>query len=160
SVIDNGRVNGAKYVITRPFPGSGLGANLLSMVGALYVCEQTGRALIVDWTGMDALRDKQTNYFVAFFEPIRKWRAIDIFYVNDPDDPSRCAPKSDADAFRPTDEQLRDLLDGRIAEPAVLLQPFLYDRVFRRTPLTRAAVFHYTRAFYEQLTPPPVLRTR
>src|SRR6185295_11763906 len=47
----------SQFVITRPFGNSGLGSNLLSMAGALYACERSGRHLIVDWTGMSELRD-------------------------------------------------------------------------------------------------------
>ena len=65
-----------------------LGANLLSMAAALYACEQTGRTLVVDWTGMVHLRDPQLNFFPVFFERRRSWNAVRILYANDPDNPS------------------------------------------------------------------------
>ena len=45
-VSSTGPVSKTSFIITRPDPTSGLGANLLSMVGALYVCEQTKRPLV------------------------------------------------------------------------------------------------------------------
>lgn len=148
------------YVITRPDPGSGLGANLLSMVAALYVCERTGRSLIVDWTSMAALRDTETNYFLAFFEPMRAWRAVNIYYVNDTANPARSRRYDAAHALRPAGSDYKHILDGRFDDRAILLEPFHYHRVFKNSPLTPAALFHYTREFYQQLTPRPHLRDR
>jgi hypothetical protein len=160
SLIDNTCVTDTKYVITRPDATSGLGANLLSMVAALYLCEQTGRALIVDWTGMAPLRDKQVNYFVAFFEPIRQWRSVNVFYVNDCDEHRRPLDYDVNDVFRPVGHQYGEALEGRIDGRPVLLEAYHYDRVFKASRMTPAALFYYTREFYQRLTPRSYLRER
>jgi hypothetical protein len=148
------------FIITRPDPTSGLGANLLSMVGALYVCEQTKRPLVVDWTGMAPLRDKEINYFPAFFEPIRRWRGVDVLYVNDPDAPELSVAYRQDGICEPTDEECGDLVAGRIGDGHLWLRRFHYYRIFRRSLLSPAAVFHYTREFFQQLVPRPPLGKR
>jgi hypothetical protein len=148
------------FIITRPDPSSGLGANLLSMVGALYLCEQTQRPLVVDWTGMAPLRDKQVNYFPAFFEPIRRWRDVDVLYVNDPDAPELRAVYEQEGVRDPADDEYGDLVAGRTGDGHVWLHRFHYYRIFRRSPLSPAAVFHRTREFFQQLVPRPPLRRR
>jgi hypothetical protein len=154
------RLSLERFIITRPHPNSGLGANLLSIVGALYVCEQTKRPLIVDWTGMAELRDKEINYFPAFFEPIRRWREVDVFYVNDPDLPERSVSYQAEEALEPSDEQYRELARGQVGDRNVCLRRFHYYTVFRRSPLTPPAVFHRTRDFFRELVPRPALRRR
>ena len=129
-------------------------------MGALYICEQTKRPLIVDWTGMAALRDKQINYFPAFFEPIRRWRDVDVFYVNDPDVPARSVSYQAEEAFEPGDDQYRELATGKAGDRNVCLRRFHYYTIFRRSPLTPSAVFHRTRDFFRELAPRPALRRR
>ena len=145
-------------IITRPDPDSGLGANLLSMVAALYVCETLKRPLIVDWTGMTPLRDKQINYFPAFFEPIRRWGDVDVSYVNDPDSPAASASYHAEAAYEPDDDRYGDLVTGAVGDRDVCLRRFHYHRIFRRSPLTPSAVFYRTREFFQQLIPRPTLR--
>lgn len=153
------RVAADRYLVTRPDRNSGLGANLLSMAAALYVCERTGRTLVVDWTGMVHLRDTAANFFTAFFEPLRSWRTIDIRYVNDPDEPARSMTYDSAQARRPGLKEHRDLIDGKIDDPVIMLEAFHY-RIFDSSPLSRAAVAQYTRQFFNRLTPRAPLAAR
>jgi hypothetical protein len=120
------------------------------MVGALYVCEQTNRPLVVDWTGMASLRDKQINYFPAFFEPIRRWHDVDVLYVNDPVAPELRAAYQQDCIRDPTDDECGDLVAGTIRDGRVWLSRFHYYRIFRRRPLSPAAVFHRTREYFER----------
>ena len=153
-------MNDTRFVITRPLPASGLGANLLSLVGGLYLAERTGRHLIVDWTEMEALRDKHTNYFVAFFEPIRRWGSVEIFYVGD-DDPSRDVRYPADQAFQVGAQDMPAALAGTLDHPYLYLDAYHYERVFNAcTWLTPAARFHYTRTFYRALALRPAVRAR
>jgi hypothetical protein len=152
-------VSATTYLVTRPYRNSGLGANLLSMAAALYACEQTGRTLVVDWTGMVHLRDTQLNFFPVFFEPRRSWNAVPIVYAHDPDDPSAGFTYDPAAVLEPAAAQYGDLLAGRIDHPLVRLEAFHY-RLFDASALPRPAVVHYTRRFFEWLTPRPFLRAR
>jgi hypothetical protein len=138
---------------------SGLGANLLSMSAALHACERTGRTLVVDWTGMAHLRDPRTNYFTAFFEPIRHWRGVDVLYVNDPDAGALSFVYDPGTVARPEGSRYPDLLAGRLADPLVLLETYHY-RLFDHSGLSRAAIVHETRAFFERLVPRPAVRER
>ena len=148
-----------KFVITRPFPSSGLGGNLLSMVGALYLCERTGRNLIVDWTKISELVDPSLNYFTTFFEPIRQWRSVKVYYVNGPDGVDPPVQYDEVEMFRPTPRQYRELLEQPDSRRCIFLQPFHY-RILESAPITPAARFHYTREFYDRLTPRPHLQER
>lgn len=149
-----------RFVITRPDVDSGLGANLLSMVGALYLCERSGRNLIVDWTKMDALRDKQANYFVSFFELLRVWRGVQIFYVND-DDPSLDIRYEADQVFPLGTAHMPDALAGKFDHRYLYLEAYHYNRVFDHCPwVTPPECLHYTKQFYGALTPRSELRKR
>jgi hypothetical protein len=143
------------FVITRPHATSGLGCNLLSMVGALYLCERTKRNLIVDWTNMSELKDKTANYFLAFFEPIRKWRDVDVLYVNDPEVP--CAAYELENSLQPGKAQFPALLEDHTDRRNVFLHAFHYA-LLELSGLSPAEMFRYTREFYAALTPRPHLR--
>ena len=149
----------AKDLVTRPHRNSGLGANLLSMAAALHACEQTGRTLVVDWTEMVHLRDKATNFFPAFFEPLRSWRSVEIVYVNDPDRPSQSFTYDQAAVVRPGREHYADLLAGRLEAEILLLEEFHY-RLLEAGVLKGAPAVHYTRRFFEALAPRPALASR
>lgn len=109
---------------------------------------------------MDALRDKQANYFVSFFEPLRVWRGVQIFYVND-DDPSLDI-RYEADQVFPLEVAcVLDALGGKLDHRYLYLEEYHYDRVFNQCPwITPAARFHYTKQFYRTLIPRPKLRER
>jgi hypothetical protein len=147
----------SRFVITRPYATSGLGCNLLSMAAALYVCERTKRDLIVDWTAMSELRDPAVNYFLAFFEPIRRWRDVKVTYVNDPEgqsaayDLERCRQpeKSEFASLATTHDESRD----------IYLHAYHYAAL-ELSGESPAEVFRYTKAFYAALTPRPHLVAR
>jgi len=145
------------FVITRPYRDSGLGNNLLSMVGALYLCERTGRSLIVDWTENEHLVDKRTNYFVKFFEPLRRWRGVEIFYVND-DEADQPVHYDLSDVVRLDGGPVREALSGAITARYVFLEALHYRAVFDHCEeMTATALFHYTRGFYRSLVPRPAV---
>jgi hypothetical protein len=76
-----------RYVVTRPLANSGLGSNLASIAGAIFVAERLGRELIVDWRGMTFLEDTSVNYFTRFLEPVEELDGVRIHYASqDPDD--------------------------------------------------------------------------
>lgn len=75
------------FVVTRPFPSSGLGANLTSISGAAWAANALGRRLLVDWRGMDELRDKEVNYFASFYEPLHEIDGVDVVYAGTPNAP-------------------------------------------------------------------------
>jgi hypothetical protein len=145
------------FVITRPHATSGLGCNLLSMAAALYLCERTGRNLIVDWTGMSELQDSGRNYFLTFFEPIRRWRDVDVCYVNDPD--RHCPQYDRARCLEPDRSQFA----GLFAEPQggrdIYLHAYHYSLI-ESVERSQAEVFRYVRAFYAALTPRLHVRAR
>lgn len=144
-----------RVVITRPYPASGLGSNLLSMAGAFYACARSGRELVVDWTGMSEIRDPEVNQFLLCFEAIRSWGGVRVHYAGEPDAPS---PEHEADVVTAEADQIADLLAGRLDARFVRLVAFHYDSVFQRSGLTPAAVADYTRGFYQQLTPTALVR--
>ncbi len=144
-----------RFLITRPYPASGLGSNLLSMAGAFYACARSGRELIVDWTGMSEVRDPHVNQFLLCFEPIRSWGGVQVHYTHEPDAPH---PERETDVVTAEADQIGDLLEGRIEARFVRLVAFHYDSIFQRSGLKAAAVADYTRGVYEQLTPTPLVR--
>ena len=146
-------------MITRPYSTSGLGCNLLSMIGALYLCERTQRNLIVDWTSMSELRDRDRNYFVTFFEPIRRWREVEITYVNGTDAGSSAPRYDPAASLQPSSDDLRQLIAGKHESRNVFLQPFHYH-IFKQSGLSEVEIFRYTREFYRLLIPKPFVRER
>lgn len=86
------------YVVTRPFPGSGLGSNLASMAGALELARRLGRELVVDWRGMVFLKDPSTNYFTRYFAQPPELTGVPVHYAPSPHtgdytDPGRACRK-------------------------------------------------------------------
>lgn len=69
------------YVVTRPYPESGLGSNLASLAGAAWLARRLDRELIVDWRGMVFLEDKTVNYFTEFLEPIEEIGGVRAHYA-------------------------------------------------------------------------------
>lgn len=69
------------YVVTRPFPESGLGSNLASMAGAWQLARRLGRDLIVDWRGMVFLKDRSTNYYTRYFAALPELDGVRIHYA-------------------------------------------------------------------------------
>lgn len=69
------------YVVTRPFPESGLGSNLASMAGGLELARRLGRELIVDWRGMVFLKDASINYFSRYFATPPELDGVRVHYA-------------------------------------------------------------------------------
>lgn len=76
-------ING--YVVTRPWPGSGVGSNLVSLAGSVWFARALGRAVIVDWRGTSFLKDKSLNYFTEFFEAVPRIFDVPVFYAPCPE---------------------------------------------------------------------------
>lgn len=73
------------FVVTRPTPGSGLGANLTSLAGAARAASALERSLLVDWRGMAELRDKSLNYFTTVYEPLDEVYGAPVCFAGAPD---------------------------------------------------------------------------
>src|SRR5438105_1355972 len=84
--------------------------------------------LIVDWTGMDALRDKRANYFTTFFEPIRHWRGVRVHYTNEDGDVT--AGRYDVESAHELDRTtIPAALAGTLDAPCFYLHSYHYYRV-------------------------------
>jgi hypothetical protein len=70
-----------QYLVTRPHPGSGIGSNLASLAGAVWVARQLQRTVIVDWRGSAFLKDKSANYFTSFFECPSEIQGVALRYA-------------------------------------------------------------------------------
>lgn len=73
------------YVVTRPWPESGVGSNLVSLAGAVWLARELGRAVIVDWRATSFLQDTSLNYFTEFFEPVPQIQRVPVFYAPCPE---------------------------------------------------------------------------
>ena len=69
------------YVVTHPYPGSGVGSNLESLAGAVWCARQLRRAVIVDWRGSAFLKDKSLNYFTEFFDSPASIQGVPVRYA-------------------------------------------------------------------------------
>jgi hypothetical protein len=67
-----------RAVVTRPFPESGLGSNLMSLAGAVWLAGRLRRCVVVDWRGMVDLKDPSLDYFLEFFEPLQAVHGVRI----------------------------------------------------------------------------------
>lgn len=142
-----------RYVVTRPFGGSGIGSNLLSLAGAVWLAGRLDRTVIVDWRGSDFLRDKSCNFFTEFFEPVGEIQGVPVRYA-----PVAEADEAPGDAVAEVDASAA----ARIAEtgsdmPFLVLTPFHgYERIERGgDPLEQ---FRRLRDFYEAIRPRPFVQ--
>lgn len=134
------------YVVTRPYPESGLGSNLASMAGALFLAERLGRDLVVDWRRMIFLVDPEHNYYTEFFEAVPVTQGVRVHY----------APE--VDYLEHQDETLelppsryRALLEGDDATLPRYLVLTPYHGLSRISSGDLAADFYRLRAFYREL---------
>jgi hypothetical protein len=81
-----GRVS-TRYLVTHPFPKSGIGSNLSSLAGAIWLARKLGRELIVDWRALAHLKDKSLNYFTEFFTPPAIIQGVRVHYAPCPELP-------------------------------------------------------------------------
>lgn len=70
-----------RYLITHPYPKSGVGSNLASLAGAVWYASRLNRELIVDWRGVAHLKDKRLNYFTEFFEAPELFQGVRVHYA-------------------------------------------------------------------------------
>jgi hypothetical protein len=138
------------YIVTQPDPHSGVGSNLASLAGALWLAERMGRSVIVDWRNAGVLKDKSINYFSEFFETPGALQGVSVRYAPCPDLPDHTAmpevPGIEAMA----------LGDGAAAPPVVILRAYHgLDRLGAGSPaeqLTRL------KEFYEYIVPRPFVQ--
>ena len=72
-----------EIVITRPNADSGVGSNLASLAGATWLAGRLGRPLVVDWRGMDQLRDKSLSYWTEFLEEPATIAGVPVAFARD-----------------------------------------------------------------------------
>jgi hypothetical protein len=137
------------FVVTRPYPESGLGSNLASMAGALRLAERLGRDLIVDWRGMVFLEDRSLNYFTEYLAALPEIQGVRVHYAPSEEAGDHLAHEGDSIEIRPTQhEQL-------VAAPPESLPRFLVltpyhglDRIGSGDP---TCDFYRLREFYRAL---------
>jgi hypothetical protein len=138
------------YVVTRPFPESGLGSNLASMAGAWELARRLGRDLVVDWRGMVFLKDASVNYFTRYFAQVPELDGVRIHY----------APSPEAgDHLESADEARREIVPNELAavlgaDPAALPRYLVlteYHGLDRMGSGDRAAEHFRLRRFYRSL---------
>jgi hypothetical protein len=145
-----------EYVVTRPFPGSNVGSNLSSLVGALYLARKYSRTLIVDWRGLSQLDDQNTNYFTEFFEAPAAFGGTRMRYAPVPGiDYGETSP--DATWLSSNDAGAAASWERANASSVVLQEYHGLDRVH---PGPEAERFRLLRAFYRELAPVPGLAER
>lgn len=142
-----------RFLVTRPHPKSGVGSNLASLAGAVWLARESGRTLIVDWRGLVFLRDKTINYFTQFFRSVPEIMGVPLLY----------APAVEADGY--ADEQDDDALvvalddyrnardiAGRSLAPSVVLTHYHpLDRLDRAGDPLQQLIF--TRRVYDRILP-------
>jgi hypothetical protein len=80
-----------RYIVTHPRPMSGMGSNLASLAGAIWFAKQLGRDLVVDWRGLECLKDKAANFFTEFYEAPREIQGVRMHYAPCPELPEPIA---------------------------------------------------------------------
>jgi hypothetical protein len=110
-----GRVGSSgHFLVTRPHPGSGIGANFASLAGAVWAARRLDRTVIVDWRGSAFLTDKSLNYFTEFFETPAQIQGVEIRYAPCAELPGDVGSP---DVEEITAEQLREAVAGRVQPP-------------------------------------------
>lgn len=89
-----------RVIITRPYQGSGVGSNISSLIGALYLARKIGADLAIDWTNLDELRDKSINGFQRFFAIGDDFEGTRISHLKLGDLPDRVELPVSGDALR------------------------------------------------------------
>lgn len=138
-----------RYVVTRPFPGSGIGSNLASMAGAAWLAGRLGRGLVVDWRASDFLRDKSRNLFTEYLEPVEEIQGVRVRYADATD--SDWAVEGDGVRFLDSPEVGPVLAEGSDDRFLVLTPYHAYERIEAGgNPLER---FRRLRDFYSYIRP-------
>jgi hypothetical protein len=69
------------FIVTHPYADSGVGSNLVSLAGAIWLAQRSGRSVIVDWRDAAVLKDKSLNYFSEFFETPAVVQGVNVYYA-------------------------------------------------------------------------------
>jgi Nodulation protein Z (NodZ) len=143
-----------RFVVTRPFPGSGIGSNLASMAGAVWLAGRLGRELVVDWRATDFLQDKSINLFTEYLDPVEAIQGVRVRYA-DRGDPGWSEEREGVRFLDPT-EVGRVLADGADDRFLVITPYHAYERIEAGgDPLER---FRRLRDFYSYIQPCERLR--
>lgn len=137
------------FVVTRPYPESGLGSNLASMAGALSLAERLGRDLIVDWRGMIFLEDRFLNYFTEYFDALPEIQGARVHYAPSAEAGDHLEHSGETTEVRPSQHgELVAAPPESLARYLVLTPYHGLDRVGTGDPATD---FYRLRAFYRGL---------
>lgn len=137
-------------IVTRPYPDSGVGSNLVSLAGALWLAQRSGRSVIVDWRDAAVLKDKTLNYFSEFFETPAVIQGVKVYY----------APHSELPEGKPLPElgptEARRIGDGNDPRPVVVLRAYHgLDRLDAGTPAGQQVRL---KEFYGSIVPRPFVQ--
>ena len=145
-----------KFVVTRPYPGSGIGSNLVSLAGAVWLAGRLGRGVIVDWRNSNFLRDKTANLFTEFLEPVGEIQGVQVQYADGAEVPWDVADGTEG-------VRVLDLLEvGRLVSSAsddryLVLTPFHgYERIGAGGDALER--FRRLRSFFASIAPREFLR--
>lgn len=136
------------FVVTRPYPESGLGSNLASMAGALSLAERLGRHLIVDWRGMIFLDDRSLNYFTEYFEALPEIQGVRVHYAPSAEAGDHVEHERDTIQIQPSQHEQLAAAPESLARYLVLTPYHGLDRMGTGDP---ADDFYRLRAFYREL---------
>ncbi len=138
----------ARYVVTRPYPGSGIGSNLVSLAGAVWLARTLGRSVVVDWRATAFLKDPARNYYTEFLEPVPEIQGVPVLYAGEP-----AAPEDPEEERRVEPQEVPALL--RAPRPPqrylVLTTYHGYDRIDRES--SEAERHWRLKAFYRFIGP-------
>lgn len=143
------------YVVTRPFPTSGLGSNLASMAGAWELARRLDRELIVDWRGMVFLEDSSLNYFTEFFTALPELDGVRFHY----------APSAEAgDHLEAGEDDRREVTAGDhlrlVAAGSDALPPYLVLTQYHGLERLGPASHFLLRRFYRALELRPEVQAK
>jgi hypothetical protein len=137
------------FVVTRPYPDSGIGSNLVSFAGSLWLASELGRDVIVDWRNSSFLHDKSTNLFTEFLEPVEEIQGVRVTYASGAEAPWD-TESEEAQLLDPVDVTAI-LASGSDARYIVLTAFHSYERIEPGgDPLER---LRRLRTFFESIRP-------
>ena len=144
-----------RYLVTRPLPFSGIGSNLVSLAGAVWLAGEIGRTVVVDWRGSRFFRDEKLNPFVEFFECPDEIEGVPMRYA--PDLGGADLDALEADAVEVDSAGARALLGERSGPPVIVLRSFHgYERV--EPDGDRLEQLRRLRGFYRSIVPRPFVQ--
>lgn len=144
------------YVVSRPYETSGVGSNLASLAGALWLAQRLQRTLLVDWRGQSELADKRLNYFAEFLSLPPEVAGVDVVPVL-PGDERFGSDMPGARWLEPGDARALASGTAVAAEEYVILKT--YHGLDRLHPGPESERFRFLRAFYRALSPNEAVRS-